>query len=523
MPDLLELLSASKHGRLVTPEKSLTWDAMWDLAGAAGGSIKERGGRVACIMENTHEAVAVLVGGLRCGGTVASLPLPHRGQDISRYVERTRNAMYTAGIETLAVSDSVAEMLNAAGVEAVRFSEMLAGENVTDVVSGGKLVQYTSGSTGEPRGIPLTCSQVGANVRAIRDFIECDRSWTVSTWLPLSHDMGLVGTLLTAWAADGVCHLSPPERFARRPLTWLDDMSTSRAMISAGPNFALELVLRALERPSERDWDLSAMRTLIVGGETVQPRTLRRFGEALEKWGFNPDALSPAYGMAEAALAVSLSKPLQPWKVVHVAARSLHEGHVEVSGGVIPGRENREVPDGCVEVAVSGTVLPGWSVDTNADGELLVEGPSVYDGYLGEAPRTEPHHTKDYGVVVGGAVVVLGRQDEVIVTRGRNLHPEDVEAVCADLVRRGCAVAVPDGSGGMAVVAEVPEAVDAEERAKAVRRVVSQGVGVAPSVVVFVKRGSIEKTPSGKLRRRAVGARLVAGTLEVLSRHAFRE
>lgn len=504
----------SRHG-LSTATGRITWTDLWSMAASARDWVVERDEHVVCcIMENTPEAVAVLVGALRAGVRVHSLPLPHRGQDLLEYAAMVE-ALRDGGV--LIAGEEVAEALGC-----LSFRDVEGGVQSVDR-AGGLLVQYSSGSTGRPKGVVLDDMQLGANVKAIRDRLGIDESWSIAAWLPLSHDMGLIGMLLCAWAVSGECRMTPPERFAMRPLTWLDDLSETRASITAAPNFALELVLRAMARRGERTWDLSNLRCVIVGGEMVRADTLRRFARALEPYGLSRDALAPAYGMAEAALAVSLTKPGDPWRVVHLEREDLAGGVVPSDVESIAGHDGVPVAEGSVEVVVSGEVLDGYTVHSDAESNLFVEGPSVTRGYLGCEEREGALATRDRGVVLpSGEVVVVGRSDEVVVVRGRNLHPDDVEEACSHLLRRGCVVAVPDGQGGLAIVGERPGGEEAETVAAEVRKSVSQATGTGPSKVVFVKRGTLFKTPSGKPKRRAIAAALLDGRLQTESAHTWR-
>jgi acyl-CoA synthetase (AMP-forming)/AMP-acid ligase II len=235
------------------------------------------------------------------------------------------------------------------------------------------------------------------------------------------------------------------------------------------------------------------------------------------------EALAPSYGMAEVGLAVSMGTVIEPWRVVGVSTESLAEGAPVLVEGPRPGLRSGGFAEGVTEVVVSGETLRGYAVTTDAESTLLVDGPSLFDGYVGGERRTGPHLTRDAGFALDdGGVVVLGRTDDVIIVRGRNIYPEDVEAVCADLVRRGLIAAVPDGEGGMAIIAE-PLNGDNSANAESIRQTATRATGVAASSVVFVARGTLERTPSGKLRRRSLANGLQTGRLAVVSEHQFRK
>jgi fatty-acyl-CoA synthase len=525
MTSLLEQLQKTDNGSHITMSGvRMSWDEMWQMTVRGGGWVQHHGGVVACLMENTHEAAAVVVGALLVGGSAVSLPLPHRGQDLPEYIKNTVSSAVSSGASYILCTQTMKALFDPdalVGVRVATFEEACTWGGAVSTTGGGKLIQYSSGSTGAPKGIPLTDAQLGANVEAIASHLGADI--TVASWLPLSHDMGLVGITLTTWAAGGSATITSPEKFATLPLSWIEALSNNRATISAVPNFALELVLRVWPRVRSQRYDLSALRSLMIGGEVVRADTLRRFTAALSAHGMREEALAPSYGMAEVGLAVSLGGVLSPWSVVGVSTESIAEGTPTIVEGPRPGMRSGTFKDGVTEVVVSGETLSGYRVTADKDSTLLVEGPSLFDGYVGGPLRDGPHRTRDTGLVLeNGGVAVLGRADDVIIVRGRNIHPEDIETACANLVRGGMIAAVADGVGGMTLIAE-PLNGDAQQSADLIRQAATRASGVAASSVVFVKRGTLEKTPSGKVRRRSLVGRMHKGELSVTSEHRFRK
>jgi fatty-acyl-CoA synthase len=353
------------------------------------------------------------------------------------------------------------------------------------------------------------------------DFVAPERSWDFVSWLPMAHDMGFVGQLLLAWSGGVNMMLRDPQAFLVNPLVWLQDLHDEKAMCSSSPNFALDLVMRKLERSPDHDWDLSNLARIWCGGEAPNPTTLRRFASMTARYGLRENVLAPAYGMAEVGACVSLSPHGSRWKVAHVELEALSKGRVVALDYLLDGHTAGSAPDGYIEVVSNGAPLPGYQVRTNEDNVLEVEGPSLYSGYLGKTSRNGAHTTGDMGALVCGEVVVVGRADDVIVLRGRNVYPQDVEESCAAFVRAGCVAAVTDGEGGVAIVAEA-QTDELEAAADSIRKAVTSTCGVGPSSVVFVARGSLAKTSSGKTKRRGIARQLADGTLGSVATYSFR-
>ena len=489
------------------------------MATRAAGWIAGHGRVVAIVTSNDHESAAVVVGGLLSGGSVVSLQTPHRGQSIEQYVRYLVVTMQDCGAEFLIVEPGMVGMLDSAPVRVVSSSEVcsFAGETRSD--GGGSLIQYSSGATGAPKGIELSCEHVGANVLSTGDGIS-DGPWV--SWLPLSHDLGLVGALLVSWSKGEHLLLRSPLEFARDPLLWLRDIHALRAVNTCGPSFALDMALKRLDLDRTYSAALDSLRMVAIGGEMARPGSLRRFQDSFSAYGLGEGVLCPGYGMAEAALVVSHTEFGTPWKSLYVQSESMHSGAIAPIGGLEYGKDRGPTPAGVVELVSSGEAMHGFSVTPNANGVLQIDGPSMFTGYVRQTPRVGAFNSKDVGVVVDNEVCVAGRADEVVLVRGRNLYPHDLEMLCESFVRAGNAAAVADGDGGLALVIESDSA-DHRLVANQVRKVVAQGTGVSPSVVAIVERGALLKTPSGKLKRREIGRGLTEGLLPVVFSLKSRE
>jgi fatty-acyl-CoA synthase len=301
-----------------------------------------------------------------------------------------------------------------------------------------------------------------------------------------------------------------PEDFIRRPAGWMAACSEYGATITAGPSFALELAARLLD--GRGHIDLSRLRTLITGAETVRASTLRRLAKAGRPHGLDERAFCPAYGLAEATLAVSLVRPGEMWHAQPVDAARLHDGHWVQSD------------EAGTELVSTGRPLPGVEVRAAGDddvGEVLVRSPSKLDGYVGD--HDDPVvdgwlRTGDLGAVRDGELYLVARLDDMIVVGGRNLYATELETAIAAHpgIRAGSCVAIPDDGGRYVIVAEpaMPDARALGDVAAEIRSLLAKQF-TAPSAVHFVARGSLPKTPSGKPQRHRVSHGLQTGTLSV--------
>ena len=505
---LLDLLddAATGHGTVhfVGQEPGPTpIGTLWDESERAArwiGTTVGGAGTVATVLTNTRACASTLFGAWRAGCTVASLPLPARGMSADVYLEQLTRFCAAAGASTLLLDPEHAALLGESALPVHTFDETAAGGPTVSATPGDPaLVQFTSGSVGTPKGIYLTLDAVGAHVEAILDLLGTNEGDASCSWLPLSHDMGLIGQLLSPLAAGAPRYghhsltLMKPETFVGNPRSWLQNCSASEATITVAPNFALELSIRTAAKSGSLD--LSRLRSVIVGSEAVHADTLDRFAEAFAPHGFDPLAFCPAYGMAEATLAVTIVRPDEPWRAIPQ-----------------PGEDGR--PDPSARPLVStGSPLRGVDLRVDAPegavGTIEFRSGSLLSHYIGaDLQLTDDGYfaTGDIGLMQGSELFVIGRGDEVIVVAGRNLYPADLEAaVQHDAVRGGCAAAVATPEGGFAIVAEpssaTMEPAELDGACRSIRSLVASHTGSAPTTVAFVTRGSLPKTPSGKLRR----------------------
>ncbi len=391
-------------------------------------------------------------------------------------------------------------------------------------------LQFTSGSTSEPKGVMVRHRNLVANATAFlgphgarRD----DDDVGVS-WLPLYHDMGLIGFVLGTLICDIPVVLLPTESFARRPMRWLEAIDRHRGTITFAPNFAYELAAKRARPRDLEGLDLSCVRVAGCGAEPIRAASLRAFARAFAPAGFPERALLPAYGLAESTLAVTFHPLGEPLVVDRVDSDALGRGQAErapedVAGHVselvgcgrpFPGHEVRIVDE-------RGEALPERRV-----GEILVRGPSVTDGYF-EAPEATAAifrdgwlHTGDLGYFAEGHLFVCGRTKDLVVVRGANYHPQDLEWLAAEVegVRRGNVAAfsiLRDGEERLVILAEGRRA-DAPRLREAIAQRLQEALGVRPDRVEVVPVGTLPHTSSGKIQRGLARRWLLEGTLEVL-------
>jgi acyl-CoA synthetase (AMP-forming)/AMP-acid ligase II len=385
-------------------------------------------------------------------------------------------------------------------------------------------VQFSSGSTVDPRPVALTHAALAAQADALVAATRAGPEDVLVSWLPLYHDMGLVGALLGAMSYPGPLVLLPPEHFLARPALWLRAVARHRGTISAAPSFAYAY---AADRVRDAELDgvsLASWRLALDGAEPVSPGAMRRFAARFERAGFDARAIVPVYGLAEATLAVTFRRPGAP-----LAGRRVDAVRLARDGAVVPG-DREVVPVGTpvpgVEVALRDR--EGRLVGPGRLGRIFVRGPSLMREYVGDPAGTARAlrggwlDTGDLGFVADGELHVHGRAKDVVVVRGANHAPDEFEAALDGVagIRAGCAIAagfVPEGGEGEALLLLVERArrvrgTDAEIE-EAARGAVLARTGIAPRLVRVLPPGTLPRTSSGKLRRGEAVRRLFAGTL----------
>jgi amino acid adenylation domain-containing protein len=412
---------------------------------------------------------------------------------------------------------------------------------------GLAFLQYTSGSTATPKGVAVRHGNLVHNERMIQEAFGQSEESVIVGWLPLYHDMGLIGNVLQPLYVGATCVLMAPVAFLQRPVRWLRAISRYRATTSGGPNFAYELCARKVTPEERRELDLSSWRVAYNGAEPVRAETLERFAEAFAECGFRRESFYPCYGLAEATLFVSGAERGVAPHVLAVDAEALERNRAEAARAGAPSRSL--VSCGSPWLGQQIAIVEPESrhlLGEGEVGEVWISGPSVAGGYW-ERPEESARtfgarlaggevgetflRTGDLGFLAGGQLYLTGRAKDLIIVRGRNLYPQDLELTAershADL-RPGCGAAFAvevDGEERLVLAQEVER--DAEKRwakrpgtaaevAEAVRRAVATEHEVAVHAVVLLRAGSVPKTSSGKIRRQSCRADFLAGHLEAV-------
>lgn len=538
-----------------------TWAAVHDRArrmaavlsaggpgGARGrGARRQRRGigpgrRVGLLADTGADLVAALQAVWLTGAAVTVLP-PPAGRGRRAYAEQLRAVVTDAGLDLVLVGTTgpaepaasehgggLARPALATAPELVPLAELAAAAGAAEPAPAHRpdpadlaVLQYTSGSTRTPRGVPVTHRHLAANVAAITGVISRDgRPHRTLSWLPLYHDMGLVGFLTVPMVHGWPLLLQSPAGFARSPAGWLTAMSRYRITASGAPNFAYALMARLLT--AGMDLDLSALRFLLTGGEPVDAGTMARFVAAARPYGLDPSAIVPAYGLAEATLAVTFAAGAGVrTDPVDSDALTRHGRATPAPPGV---RARRLVRLG---VPVPGTSLritdpgSGEPVGERTLGEVEVRGPAVVGHYRGDPPPPPGSwlRTGDLGYLTGtGAdaeLVVCDRAKDMLTAAGRNVFPQDIEAAAAAVtgVRPGgvAAFGVSGQCGERLIVAVESRRSDHATVREQVADAVRDEVGMAPHAVLTLPFGRLPKTSSGKLRRSEARRQYLSGRL----------
>ncbi|HEV7503970.1 MAG TPA: fatty acyl-AMP ligase [Thermoanaerobaculia bacterium] len=544
--DWLEQAGRRPEGglRFIDRAEKATWFGWAEVrarALAACGGLQalgvERGDRVALVFPTGIDFFTAFFGALLAGAVPVPLYPPARLGRTEEYLRRTARMLERSGARLVLAESRVCRKLGGAvepalGCRALTDLPLGTARPVQAFPADLALIQFSSGTTVDPKPVALSHRAVAAQAEILASFWPDTTELRQScvSWLPLYHDMGLIGCVFPALARDAGLTLFAPELFVARPALWLRTLSRYRATISPAPNFAYSLCLTRISDAEMEGVDLSGWQTALNGAESISPAVLRAFCNRFASWGFRPEAMTPVYGLSEAALAVTFSDLGQPFQVTRFDREELaREGRARASA---EGREivsvGRPVPGFRLRIVDSG----GHDLPAGAVGRVWIQGPSLMEGYLGDPEGTERAlrdgwlDTGDLGFLHDGELYLAGRAKDAVILRGRNHAPEEIERAVDEVsgLRAGSVVAVswlPEDAPGevLALFVEATREATPEELAAlpdACREAVLGATGLAVDRLEVLTPGALPRTSSGKLRRGETLRLYLAGELALL-------
>ncbi|MES1241947.1 MAG: fatty acyl-AMP ligase [Acidobacteriota bacterium] len=548
--DLVELIAlpAARYPDLAAvhlchhgPEpETVTWGGLWEAACREAARLRREGvapgDRVVLVLSTSREFLAAFFGAVLAGALPVPAAPPHslRGGALEAHAELLLSIVRDSGARAcLSLPRTLAALGPALaaepGLRLLPCPEAGPAAGPVEIPRPGPaataFLQYTSGSTSRPKGVLLSHRSVLANAEGIAQRIVSPGTVGLS-WLPLHHDMGLIGTLLTGLYARVPVVLMPPQAFIKDPARWLLAVSEYGATLTVAPNFAFDYCVRNVQPGDLAGARLDTLETALNGAEPIDAETVAEFESRFRPFGLRAGIVRPVYGLAESALAVTFSEPGRLRTDRVDAARLESEGR---AAPVRPGARSlslvsvgRPIPGQRVRIAdARGRLLPERQV-----GEVQVSGPSVMSGYHNRpaesaaALRDGWLCTGDLGYLAGGELFLTGRSKDLIIRQGRNYHPQDIEHAAGRVegVRREgvAAFGVEDPLGTSVVVVAETRLRDAGDLAQAERRMrerVHDALLLPLAEVLLVPRGTLPRTTSGKLRRQECRRLYLAGEL----------
>ena len=537
----------------VGPEPTqITYGALTASARQVAGGLRERGvssqDRVAIMLPTCAEFFDSFFGSLYAGAVPVPIYPPMRMSQVEEHVRRQASILRNAEARVLI---TVPEALKVARLLRALVPSLDFVGTVDDLKQGAEpvdpapvraddmaLLQYTSGSTGDPKGVMLTHRNLLANLRGIGEVLEPSGRDTLVSWLPLYHDMGLIGAWLGGLYFAVPLVLMSPLTFLARPEKWLWAIHHHRATISAAPNFAFEICATKIEDDQIEGLDLSSLRVLMNGAEPVSASSIRKFSERFGPYGLRADVIAPVYGIAENSLALAMP----------ASAREPRVDRIRREPFVSHGQAVAATDDDALQIVSCGRTLPlhnirivdagGRELGERQEGRIQFRGPSATSGYFRNqrATRELKQHgwleSGDRGYLADGEIYVTGRSKDILIRAGRNIHPHEVEEAVGEIegVRKGCVAVFGAGMGdsGTEKIVVVAETRLEDDAARAAIRSVIESIGTQlmdarPDEVVLAPPHTIPKTSSGKIRRSATRERYEQGVLTGGSRAVWRQ
>ncbi|PYP88087.1 MAG: hypothetical protein DMF61_08285 [Blastocatellia bacterium AA13] len=527
-----------------------------------------QGERVLLLFPSGLEFVKAFLGSLYAGLIAVPAYPPRKNRGLSRISSIAADCTPKIVLTTSSLSSQVrswAERVPGQEIQVLALDEEIATPAqpwrdpriTTDSLA---FLQYTSGSSGTPKGVMVSHGNMMANEEMIRRAFDQSESSVIVSWLPLFHDMGLIGGLLQPLYVGATCVLMPPTAFLQKPLRWLDAISRYRGTTSGGPNFAYDLCVRKISEGQRQELDLSSWRVAFNGAEPVRAETLESFSNAFEAAGFERRAFYPCYGLAEATLFVTGGEAQVEPRIERVSAASLQQNAAVSIQSDLPEISPEPGPDLKPEVKTVVGCGHAWfeqeiiivdpatetRLEPGAVGEIWIAGPNVAQGYWRRPEETAQSfnarlsgegsselrflRTGDLGFIDEGDLFVTGRIKDLIIVRGGNYYPQDIELSVErshPALRAGCGAAFSierDGNQQVIVVQEIDHhhssGLDLDAVIAGIRSAVAWEHEISLADIVLIRRGTVLKTSSGKIMRFAARAAYLNGELAVVARSA---
>lgn len=506
------------------------------------------GDRVAIMLPTEENFFTAYMGVLYAGGVPVPVYPPFRRSQVEDHLRRQAGILNNAEAAYLIAADELR------GIGSILFGlvdTLKSIETVSSLANHGvlempckadeqtvALIQYTSGSTGDPKGVVLTHANLLANIRAMCEALQASSTDVFVSWLPLYHDMGLIGAWLGSLYQGVHVIFMRPLAFLADPISWLRTLSDYKGTLSAAPNFAFELCCKSIRDEDLHDLDLRSLRCLLNGAEPVSARTIERFSDRFSACGFRPEMMWPVYGLAENSVGLAFPPHAREPVIDRVQRTALTRDSLAVTtdaqdttaltfvacGQPIPRHQVRIVDHADRE-------LP-----ERAEGRLQFKGPSATSGYFRNAEKTrtlfsgEWLESGDRAYVANGDIFITGRVKDMIIKAGRNIYPHEIEELVGELdgVRKGCvaAFASTEADAGterlvLAVETRLDDPGDRQRLQERITSMCSRSLNMAPDVIALLPPRTIPKTSSGKIRRTATREMYEAGFGNIDSRRVW--
>ncbi len=494
-----------------------SWLQASKLAASLQSIVSKQGEAVALIVNEPEAFIDAFVACTIAGVVAVPVSPPAPNTDMNWYQSLLLHILQQSGARTLVTTEALASLFD-------QRPEFLTVTTVEDMMTSPDtscapallspddtcFIQFTSGSTGKPKGVVVSYGNLDANVHAIGQQLAVTPEDTAVSWLPMHHDMGLIGKVLTPMYYRCQMVYLPTQKFIRSPAKWFQAITEFKATITFAPNFALSLMAKRI-KPGQQI-DLSSIRVLGCGAEPVNAEVVNTFCERFAEYGFNPNAIVPCYGMAEATLALSFGHAPHPFQTLSIDKKQYDNGNIR----------HAEQGVEAINLVSCGFPVDGHTIDIVDEndqllpegfvGQVRAQGPSISRGYLNnqeanqEAFKHGALYTGDAGFMYEGQLYISGRMKDVIIVNGRNIYPQDIEWHLDQLeqLRMGSSVAV--GISGANTESFVIICETKQASATLEQQIIQQcnrATGLIPEDIVMIKPGQLPKTTSGKVKRQA--------------------